>query len=324
MINIFNNIIYYMDPFSKNKAPLQQLMKQVVNKSKKPTVKKSPDIFIPKPKNTKLVITHRNTNYLSKESYSDLNSVKDKYTRFSIAIYNIMNTNTTNPFLVYLFENKPIESKKNISMFPLYNIEKLNEIDAVLSNISIVLNISIPKYTTYVEHNEHLYLFFETDNINLYNKINTLQFFPVYDFLLEKKCNSNLVQPDIISLFKQNRKLIYLYDQHNIPFEIPITVLFIKNDINTIFTSFFGPLKAADFFNFYSSELQNDSFEYGKCSLFLKNTLFIFEQNDDIDYKKLLESYDSIFISKKVYTEKSTSYPVTRFIIKHNEDFTIL
>ena len=42
---------------------------------------------------------------------------------------NIMNTNTTNPFLVYLFENKPIESKKNISMFPLYNIEKLNEID---------------------------------------------------------------------------------------------------------------------------------------------------------------------------------------------------
>lgn len=324
MINIFNNIIYYMDPFSKNKAPLKQLMNQVVNKTKQSKINENVEILGPKPKNTMSIIKKRQINYLSQESYNYSTIAKDKYKRFSIAIYNIMNKNTPNPFLIYLFETKSLENDEKVSIFPLYNIEKLAELDMLLSNISMVLNINMPKYTTYIEHNENLYLFFETSNISFYKKINTLQFFPVYDFLLENKCNTNMVQPDIISLFKKNSKLIYLYDEHNIPFEIPITVLFIKNDKNSLFTSFLGPLKTSTFFNLYSYELQNNSFEYEKCSLFLKNTLFIFEQNEDLDYNKLLESYDSIFLSKKVYTEKSTSYPVTRFIIKNNEDFTIL
>ena len=323
MIHIFNNIINYMNPFSENKKVLYN-KRNGSDTSVPPKINRDDIGFIPKPKNKTTSEKKRQFHYLSQESYSDTNVVKDKYKRFSIAIYSIMNKNTSNPFLVYLFENKSIEENKNISIFPLYDIEKLNEIDILLTNISMVLNIGQPKYITYVEHNEHLYLFFETYTINLHNKINTLQFFPLYDFLLEHKCNTNSVQPDIISLFKQNSKLIYLYDEHHIPFQIPITVLFIKEDTNTIFTSLFGPLKIDSFFNFYSYELQNNNLEHEKCSLFLKNTLFIFEQKEELDYNKLLESYDSIFISKKVYTTKSTSYPVARFIIKNNEDFTIL
>ena len=70
MINIFNNIIYYMDPFSKNKAPLQQLMNQVVNKTKQPKIKENVEFFGPKPKNTMSIIKKRQINYLSKEAYN--------------------------------------------------------------------------------------------------------------------------------------------------------------------------------------------------------------------------------------------------------------
>ena len=53
MINIFNNIIYYMNPFSKNKESFQQFMISNVKSHNNPKRNENLGLPVPKPKHTK-------------------------------------------------------------------------------------------------------------------------------------------------------------------------------------------------------------------------------------------------------------------------------
>ena len=121
-------------------------------------------------------------------------------------------------------------------------------------------------------------------------------------------------------------ELFHLQDEKNISYDIPISVL--SNDKELLITSL-GPIKTNESFTFFaltlqniekSFDLMNNNTEYKKFLIFLKKTKYIFSHNSEIDYQELLKSYDSIFISKSVFTEKSTEYPCARFIIKNNTD----
>ena len=64
--------------------------------------------------------------------------------------------------------------------------------------------------------------------------------------------------------------------------------------------------------------------QFKRAVVFLSDSKFIFTSQNDINIDNLLELYDSIFISSKIYTEKTLRHPIARIIKKNNNDFIIL
>lgn len=318
IINIFNNNIYYMKPFSKNKNKLQEILTNQQIKDT-PTTKMTHSNY-KKPTKSNERLSKKKIKYLDGDGVFPDVKLLSKYKSFSLGIYCIKNTNTNNPFLMYLFN-----IKRDISIFPVYNIEQYDELSSIIENINQFFEISKSTFKKYIEHNNHLYFLFEVFDLNIHNNHKTMKFFPIYDFILEGKCDEIVTNKEIIELFIEH-DLLYLRDENNRTYDIPISV--ISNNREFIISSV-GPIKDDKNFNFFSLSLQepdttvkvtNKSKDYKKFLIFLKNTKYIFSHSEEIDYNELLKSHDSIFLSKHIFTEKSSEYPSGRFIIKNNTD----
>ena len=269
--------------------------------------------------------------YLEKNMKKDIESVYTSYSRIHICLYSIHFINN-NPFLLYLFEKKEIDDHETIR-FPIFKSNDIENMELFLEKIKDGFYLSSVIFKGYIENGGNIFLFFEYKKDKLVFENETIIPLTIHEICLYKKYYTTNICDYIIKLFFDNMQLMQLCNENKIPYEVPIICLY-ESDLKNI-TNFFGALKLEDsYYNFYS--IENDFLikymesqipiqkQFKRAVVFLSDSKFIFTSQNDINIDNLLELYDSIFISSKIYTEKTLQHPIARIIKKNNNDFIIL
>ena len=112
IINIFNNNIYYMKIFSKNKNKLETMSYEKQIKEHPRTM--SNNLTYQQKPRIKQQYNNKKIKYFDDTTDMPNVEILSKYKSFSLGLYSIQNYNTQNPFLMYLFD-----VRKDTSIFPI-------------------------------------------------------------------------------------------------------------------------------------------------------------------------------------------------------------
>jgi hypothetical protein len=175
------------------------------------------------------------------------------YNDVYLCAYSI-NTNNSKPFIRYLLSNE----HKNYS-FPCFDLSLINtssnnEVDFIQEVTSYLYDIcehnienNNIEYNGYHEYNDCLYLFFDITKLSLvfHYELNSLkkhkQLALMDEIINHKKILDVSIDINTTQFFIHNHLSIYLYDEHNKPYEIPIVGFVYKKTISDLhFTFIFG------------------------------------------------------------------------------------
>jgi hypothetical protein len=176
-----------------------------------------------------------------------------QYNHLYLCAYSI-NTNNSKPFICYLLSNE--HEKFSFPCFDLSLIDtKLNnEVDFIQVAKSYLYNVcehnnenNCIEYNGYHEYNHSLYLFFDITKLSLifHYKLDSLkkhkQLALMDEIINHKKILDIEIDIHTTQFFIHNHLSIYLYDEHNEPYEIPIVGFVYKKTISDLnFTFIFG------------------------------------------------------------------------------------
>lgn len=311
-----------MNPSSTIKGKLQELLKKKPDK-KLFTVSKylesKPQVPFSKP-SLKFFSTPKeqseNIFYL-KNIKKDIDQHYNNYSTINICMYTI-NSLTNNPYLLYICEKKEIK-QENVISFPIFKSDMCKNMEEFIKTLKDFFQFENLSFQGYIINNGKLFVFLNFNKQELSFTDDKFVNISMHEICHTKKYYNIDIHSSIISLFYDNLSLMQLYNDKDIPFIIP-TCFYYKSIPNTV-SNYLGPLKINNlYYNLYGIKEKNITNDYKRCLVVLVNTKYIFTSNTEIDIDNVLKAYDFIFISAKVFTDKSLEIPASRIIVKNKNN----
>jgi len=273
-------------------------------------------------------------NYKIKERLNkDIEEINrtEKYISIILCVYSV-NSEGKSPFLQYLLINNGYDFL-TLPKLPIYTSFKSDEI-IPYSNVYLSGMLKNNQYEQFsrdiafdgfYEYNDDLYLFFDITKCALYiNQTNHITFGLMDEILNHKKVCDIDIDNNTTSFFIKHEIMIYLYDKHNQPYDIPIVGFTGHTSLSKMnFTFIFGE-NANDksgkfgpyfyFTNYHNSiqQIKNDKGGIVRFALFMGQTKYIENApNDPIDesvIKKQRLEDDTIERKKEILTLRITDH----------------
>jgi len=180
---------------------------------------------------------------LNNELDEDLNNIiKTQYTNLSLCIYSIHHDSMI-PFLQYYLEQNILFGYLDFpSIYLDFYSDIYEQIDFVMNSISIIKNKYIIK--GFKNFNEINYIFIDICNNEI--KIdNSFSFLAIIDEITNTKhIYDKKIDNNVTNLFIENPELIFLKNENNNKYEIPISVYQSVEEKRLSFTFMFGITKS--------------------------------------------------------------------------------
>ncbi len=311
-----------MNPTSSIKGKMQELLKKksdkkVFNISK--YLESKPQVPFSKPNLTTFSTPREqseNVFYL-KNIKKNINQHYKHYTTVNICMYTIKSL-MDHPYLLYVCEKKLIQQDEVIS-FPIFKSNVCQDMKSFIDTLKDFFQLENLSFQGYIINNENLFVFLNFNKEELSFTYDTFVNVSMHEICHTKKYYNIDIHPSIISLFYDNLSLMQIYNDKDIPFIIP-TCFYYKSVPNTL-SNYLGPLKINNlYYDLYGIKEENITNDYKRCLVLLVNTKYIFTSNSEIDIDNVLKAYDFIFISSKVFTDKSLEIPASRIIVKNKKN----
>lgn len=156
----------------------------------------------------------------------------DEYLQIILCVYTV-NTSGKYPFIQYLLTNNGLNvlTLPTLPIFSKFNKETLESYSKVfLSGILQIDNFEEfnkkLEFDGFYGYNENLYLFFDTTNCELNvddTYLSNPNRFALIDEIMNKSNVCNIpINKETTNFFINNNSIIYLYDENNRPYEIPL------------------------------------------------------------------------------------------------------
>ena len=310
-----------MNPNSDVKDSLEKLLL----KKSKPSIKLSANNsnqFYKHPIKSKKNKPSIQTIYLKDELNIHTELINLNYTTFSLCLYTIKNKNHL-PFLSYVIEEKNIENNKKC-FFPTFDSNTSDTI--LIEQLHSTFNIENLTIKGFIEFQEKAFLFIEYDETNNTEYLKPFCDATIYEIYNEKMYDDCSIDISVINIFKNFPFLIQLKDTYNVPFDTPIVCYYATN--GDLLTTHLGPIKSEDskYYELFAYNIKNLKPEekFKKCVVFLINSIYIFNADKEISYESLFKTYDSIFISSNIFTEKTLKYPTARIVLNNRDNIIML
>lgn len=199
-----------------------------------------------------------NTN-LFKYPILEILTKKDVLTKKTNKIYFCgyhINTSGLFPFLSYLLIRCP---ETDTLVFPTFLVPKNCDCDSILTfmidNLLKGADTSKKEYNGCLFNDGKMFMFYDVSNCNIQIphtlKHNYLWFGLIHEIINEKQICNIKVSTYVTDLFRNNLKLLFLKDENNKTYEIPI-VAYVGKEISSLnFTYVFGVLRSNKNLNYY-------------------------------------------------------------------------
>lgn len=287
----------------------------------------------------------------------DLNNIQKigRFTNISVCIYNTCN-NSTIPFLQYYLEKSLLFDILDFPSLCLdYFSDIYNELDLFIRNIVVIKEKYIIKgFRVFEERN---YIFIDLGN-NEINVDNSLTFLAIIDEITNKrKIYDMIICYKVTNLFIENPELIFLKNEINKNYEIPIVAYQSVEERRLNFTFMFGITKSDNkaimgpyfYFSNYENVLEKVSKKEGKygiirCCLFLGTMKipmnFLEDETDESLLKRELiqqnnkqaaltlrisdhdgnwsNLYDSVYLGRTILDDGSFLKDTPQWVIKNH------
>ncbi len=310
-----------MNPNSNLKDSLEKLLIKSYKSSNKISSDNS-NKFYKHPIKSKSYNTNNEIVYLKDELNINTQLINLKYTHFSLCLYTIKNKNNR-PFLSYILENKIIENNKKC-FFPIFDSNISN--NTLIEQLKSTFNIEILTIKGFIELQEKVFLFIEYDETSYNEDLNNFCNATIYEICNEKMCDNCSIDYSVINIFKNRPFLMQLKNNYNVPLDTPIVCYYPTND--DLITEHLGPMKTDDskYYELFAYNIKKIKPQENlkKCLVFLTNCIYIFNYEKEISYESLFKTYDSIFISSNIFTEKTLKYPTARIVINNRENIILV
>ena len=215
-------------------------------------------------------------------------------------------------------KKKKIQNDNFIS-FPIFKSDVCKDIKSFINTLKECFQFENLSFKGYVINNNNLFVFLNFDKEELSFTDNKFINICMHEICHTKKYYDIDIHPSIISLFYDNLSLMQLCNDKDIPFIIP-TCFYYKSIPNTL-SNYLGPLKINNlYYDLYGIKQENINNNYKRSLVFLINTKYIFTNNNEINIDNILKTYDAIFISTKIFTNKSLEIPASRIIVKNRNN----
>jgi hypothetical protein len=259
---------------------------------------------------------HKYYNYMAKHFLlKNIDHIKplENYISINLCIYSI-NTDGNFPFLQYVLSNNGY----NILLLPKLPVYKLFDKENLISYSKVYLSGLLKfnnfeeinnntNFDGFYEYNDDLYLFFDITKCKKYIDenilFNNVRFCLIDEIINNKNMCNTQIDNTTSMFFIKNESLIYLYDENNKLYEIPI-VGYVGN-LNE---------RQTNFIMIFGVSAKNKSAMMGPFYYFTNFTNAISQHNNE---KSGLVRF-ALFIGLTKYVENSPNDPIDESEIKKN------